>query len=160
MRSWGKRSLKVYKELHPILQYYCNRVLQEVADISLVCGHRTQKEQNEAFENGFSKVRWPDGKHNQLPSVAVDLQPYPYPEDAMKLRQALGYIAGRMIEMAATDGIEIRWGGDWDQDGEVLDQTFDDLFHLELLNVEKAESIFADMFDGGSYVGTGRAGED
>jgi peptidoglycan L-alanyl-D-glutamate endopeptidase CwlK len=71
MRKWGKESKKVYGELHPILQYYMNRVLQEVADISLICGHRGQREQNIAFEEGNSKVRWPHGKHNQLPSVAV-----------------------------------------------------------------------------------------
>ena len=146
MRKWGKESKKVYGELHPILQHYMNRVLQEVADISLICGHRGQREQNIAFEEGNSKVRWPHGKHNQLPSVAVDLQPYPMPEQHTKLVMALGHIGGRLIEMARTDGIIIRWGGDWDRDGDVLDQDFDDLFHFEIVELPNAEEIFAAMY--------------
>ena len=134
--------MQVLSELHPILQYYCNRVLDEVADISLTCGHRGQKEQNEAFERNNSKVRWPHGKHNRFPSIAVDLQPYPYPESTFKLAQGLGYIMGRMVQMAAADGITLRWGGDWDLDGDVLDQNFDDLFHIELVDVNDAEAIF------------------
>jgi hypothetical protein len=133
----------VYNELHPILQHYLDRALQEVANISLICGHRGQKEQNEKFENKKSKVRWPHGKHNSLPSVAVDLQPYPMPTNDLKLFMALGHIAGRIIQMAATDGITIRWGGDWDRDGDVLDQDFDDLFHLEIRELPNAEKVFA-----------------
>lgn len=145
MRKWGPKSKKVYEELHPILQYYLDRVLHEVADISLTCGHRTQKEQNEAFDNNFSKLRWPHGKHNQLPSIAVDLQPYPMPENNFKLAQGLGYIVGRMIQMAAADGIELRWGGDWDRDGDVTDQNFDDLFHVEIRGLHNAEKVFAEF---------------
>jgi hypothetical protein len=29
-------------------------------------------------------------------------------------------------------GIELRWGGDWDQDFEVKDNRFDDFPHFEL----------------------------
>lgn len=150
-RRWGEGSQKVYDELHPILQHYMARALHEVADISLTCGHRGQREQNIAFEEGNSKVRWPDGKHNQLPSIAVDLQPYPYPHQNTKLCAGLGYIAGRIIQMAAKDGITIRWGGDWDRDGDLTDQNFDDYFHLEIRDLPSAEKAFArfDISGGG-----------
>jgi hypothetical protein len=151
-RRWGTKSQQVYSELHPVLQYYLDKALQEVADISLVCGHRGQKEQNEAFDNGTSKVRWPDGKHNKIPSVAVDLQPYPMPTTEFKVAMGLGYIAGRIIQMAAEDGITIRWGGDWDKDGDVTDQNFDDLFHLELVELPSAEEMFNRI---GVDIGTG-----
>lgn len=143
MRKWGRKSSKVYSEVHPVLQHYLDRVLQEVADISLICGHRGQAEQDEAYEDGFSKVRWPNGAHNQLPSLAVDLQPYPKPRHTHKMYQALGYIGGRLVQMAAEDGIIIRWGGDWDRDGDILDQTFDDLFHFEIVDVKSAEKIYS-----------------
>ena len=42
---------------------------------------------------------------------------------------------GGMIKgIAKEKGIKIRWGGDWDSDGEVLDQTFMDLVHIEVLD--------------------------
>ena len=29
-------------------------------------------------------------------------------------------------------GVKIRWGGDWDSDGEIKDNNFDDLVHVEI----------------------------
>ena len=137
-RHWGRKSTKVYDTLDPRLQHYLDRALQEVADISLVTGHRNQHDQNEAYYDmpQRSKLMWPDGKHNKLPSLAVDFQPYPYPDREEKLWASLAYIAGRIIQMAAQDGITIRWGGDWDSDGNLAGQAFDDLFHLEIVDAE------------------------
>jgi hypothetical protein len=109
-----------------------NTVLYEVADISILQGHRGKEEQNKAFDTGRSKLRWPDGNHNKLPSTAVDFQPYPVPERREKLWASLAYIAGRAIEIGKRRGLVVRWGGDWDQDGDLTDQTFDDLYHLEI----------------------------
>lgn len=137
MNIWGTKSLEVYATLDPRLQHYLDRVLQEVADISLVTGHRNQHDQNEAYYSTpqRSKLLWPKGKHNRLPSLAVDFQPYPYPAREEKLWASLAYVAGRLIQMAAQDGITIRWGGDWNSDGDLTDQNFDDLFHLEIVDV-------------------------
>jgi peptidoglycan L-alanyl-D-glutamate endopeptidase CwlK len=104
----------------------------EVTDISLVTGYRDRELQNTLQENGYSKVRYPNGKHNRKPSKAVDLQPYPYPDSEPKLWGALGYIAGRAHAIAQEEGFHIRWGGDWDGDGDLTDQQFDDLFHIEV----------------------------
>lgn len=132
MRTWSARSKAVYEQLDGRLQRVLDRVLQEVADISLTTGFRNQADQDRAFAAGNSKVEWPNGKHNRSPSVAVDFQPYPYPKSELKLRAALGYIAGRMMEIGKQEGVTLRWGGDWDGNGDVTDQTFDDLFHMEI----------------------------
>jgi len=34
--------------------------------------------------------------------------------------------------VASQMGIKIRWGGDWDSDGSVCDNKFNDLVHFEL----------------------------
>ena len=39
-----------------------------------------------------------------------------------------GMIRGRGQKM----GVNIRWGGDWDSDGEVKDNGVDDLVHVEI----------------------------
>ena len=122
----------MYDTLDPTLQRVMDRVLHEVADISLTSGHRGQAEQDALFDKRVTKVRWPDSKHNTYPSVAVDFQPHPYPDYTPKLWGALGYIAGRAIAIAKEEGICLRWGGDWDRDGDTTDQSFDDLFHLEI----------------------------
>ena len=142
MRTWSKTSQIIHDQLHERLQVLVTRIRDEVTDITLIYphgGHRDRETQNAMFENSKSKVRYPDSKHNRRPSQAIDLQPYPYPKLNVKVWGALGYIAGHAHRIAAEEGFSIRWGGDWDGDGDMTDQTFDDLFHLELID-EKTDS--------------------
>ena len=134
MRKWGKRSQRVYDTLSPQVQKIMDRVLQEVADITLISGYRDLEEQNDLFDAGKSHLRYPNSKHNVIPSIAVDFQPYPYPRADNKLWGALGYIAGHAIAIAREEGLSLRWGGDWNRDGDLTNQKFDDLFHLEIYN--------------------------
>lgn len=133
-RKWGNSSRAVYTTLDPRLKLWCDVMLQQVADISLLYGHRGEQEQNEMFERGASTLRFPDSKHNYRPSMAVDLQPYPRPLHEAKLWGALGYLAGRGHQVAEDIGITLRWGGDWNRDGDLTNQKFDDLFHWEIVD--------------------------
>ncbi|MBP3140837.1 M15 family peptidase [Aliivibrio fischeri] len=112
---------------HPQLQAVFTKVL-EVCDCSILCGHRTEQEQN-ALPNSNTQVRFPNSKHNSVPSKAVDATPYPYDEDD---RERFSYFAGIVIGVGASMGVVIRWGGDWDRDNELKDNGFDDLMHFEL----------------------------
>lgn len=99
-------------------------------DCTILCGHRAKAEQDAAFAAGNSKVQWPNGKHNTVPSLAVDAAPYPIDwED----RERATFFAGVVMGTAWQMGIELRWGGDWDRDTQVNDNTFDDLWHFELV---------------------------
>jgi peptidoglycan L-alanyl-D-glutamate endopeptidase CwlK len=139
MRKWGKKSQKVYDELDPRLQRVCDRILHEVADVSLIDGFREEVRQNHYYVTNRSSVQWPNSKHNKQPSLAVDLQPYPMPQRKEKLWAALAYIAGRAIQIGIEEGVIIRWGGDWNQDGDLTNQKFDDLFHLEIMETPDAK---------------------
>ena len=78
---------------------------------------------------GNSKVKWPKGKHNKVPSVAVDAIPYPIDwGDRERMSYFAGYVQGISTQME----IPLRWGGDWDQDTELKDNRFDDLVPFEL----------------------------
>jgi len=132
MRRWSSNSLAVWNTLDPRLQYVVNELLVKM-DVSLLAGHRGQREQDAYFGAGTSKVQWPNSKHNTLPSLAVDLQPYPMPTNPLELWTALGYMAGLAKGIGERRGIKLRWGGDWDGDGDVTDNKFDDLFHLEIV---------------------------
>jgi len=129
MNIWGRGSQRQLETVDPRLKSLCNRVLAH-RDISVIQGHRGKTEQEEFFQKGVSKVRWPDSRHNTYPSLAVDVQPAPYNEKT--LREDLSYIAGLFIGIGATMGLDIRWGGDWNENGETADNSFDDLFHFEL----------------------------
>ncbi len=42
-------------------------------------------------------------------------------------------LAGHYEGVASVLGYTLRWGGDWDRDGDLLDQSFFDLPHLEIV---------------------------
>jgi len=132
MNRWGTKSKRVLATLDPRLQVVMNELLLLV-DVSLISGYRDREEQNTLFENGLSKARYPDSKHNRRPSLAVDLQPAPYPVSEKELWAALGLIAGLSIMIASNHGWTLRWGGDWNMNGSIVDNGFNDLFHLELI---------------------------
>ena len=133
MNVWGRGSQRHRDTLDHRLQLVLDKVLP-LRDLSIIDGYRDEHRQNTYYESGVSKVRFPNSKHNSLPSSAVDVQPSPYNEDT--LREDLTYIAGLIVATGAALNIDIRWGGDWDADGETADNNFDDLFHFELRDSE------------------------
>jgi peptidoglycan L-alanyl-D-glutamate endopeptidase CwlK len=64
------------------------------------------------------------------PSLAVDVVPYPLNwNDLIRFYTFGGFVLGTARKL----GIHIRWGGDWDSDHVLDDQTFMDLPHYELV---------------------------
>lgn len=113
-----------------------------IHDCTIIEGHRSKARQEKLFNNGSSKVKF--GNHNYSPSKAIDVAPYipgkgiPWPKpntpDYIKDLSQFYYFAGIVMDRALTIGIAIRWGGDWDRDNTLSDQSFDDLVHFELLD--------------------------
>lgn len=100
-------------------------------DCAVIWGHRSEEDQNSAYAQGFSKLKWPESKHNSLPSKAVDVVPYPID---WADRARFYFFAGHVQMTAKMMDMKLRWGGDWDGDTEVADQTFFDLAHFELVD--------------------------
>lgn len=97
---------------HPDLQELVREAIKDY-DFTVICGHRTEQDQNAAYAAGRSKVEWPNSRHNSLPSEAVDLAPYPIDwSDKARFRE----LADVVKKTAASLGVEITWGGDWGWD--------------------------------------------
>jgi len=129
---FGKRSMENYHTLVPRLQKVAFTALKlGIVDFSIICGYRSPEEQDKAFKEGMSKLKWPDSKHNHLPSKAMDCVPW--------ISGALSWnklhccvLAGIILATAGYHGIKLRWGGNWDMDSEpITDQDFQDLCHYE-----------------------------
>jgi peptidoglycan LD-endopeptidase CwlK len=129
MPAFSEKSLAKLATCHPLLQRVFHEVIRDF-DCTVIEGHRNKDRQNQMVAEGKSQVRWPDGKHNTVPSRAVDVTPYPIQWDDRE-RQTL--FAGYVLATAKAMGINLRWGGDWDRDTEVRDNTFDDLVHFEIV---------------------------
>ena len=128
MPKCGTRSRERLDSCHGDLRMVFNEVIKHV-DCSILEGHREKERQNQLYDEGKTKVLYPDGRHNDYPSNAVDVVPYPVNwED----RERMTLFAGCVIGVANQMGINLRWGGDWDQDFEVQDNKFDDFPHFEI----------------------------
>ena len=128
MPRFGSRSKKRLGSCHPDLQKVFNEVIKK-EDCSILCGHRGEKAQNEAYKKGHSKVKYPKGRHNAIPSNAVDVAPYPIDWDNL---ERFTLFAGYVLGIAESMEIDLIWGNDWNKDWNTEDTGFRDYPHFEL----------------------------
>lgn len=103
-------------------------------DFTVLYGHRGQDEQDDAFRSGASTLKWPQSKHNKLPSLAVDIAPYPIDwNDTARFARLFGFIE----RIAQEKGIKIRWGADWNNNYRTKDERLVDMPHIELVTETK-----------------------
>jgi len=96
-------------------------------DCTILEGHRTVERQKELLNEGKTKTL--NSKHLENPSKAIDVAPYPVDWDD---RERFTLFAGFVLGVASQIDLKLRWGGDWDMDTEVKDNSFDDLVHFEI----------------------------
>ena len=131
MPSFGNTSIERLLTCHVLIQQILNKAIEKI-DFCVVCGHRGKKEQDDCFKSGASKLKFPLSKHNTLPSMAVDIAFWNGEKLVWDAKQA-AYLAGYIMATADSMGIKIRLGADWDRDGDITDENFLDLPHIELV---------------------------
>lgn len=129
-----------HPDLHLIMETAID--LSDV-DFGISEGFRSVEDQQRYFLEGKSKIDGVKrkGKHNYNPALAVDIYPYVNGK-ANYDNEHCSYLAGLIqgvAELLYRSGKithKIRWGGNWDMDGEILlDQSFKDRPHFELIKV-------------------------
>jgi peptidoglycan L-alanyl-D-glutamate endopeptidase CwlK len=128
----GTASLGRFNTLHPALKVLVLTILDRI-DVTVVTGNRGEDEQNKAFADGKSSLRFPQSKHNKTPSLAVDIAPYIRGKGVRWNSNEVSLMQGRIAEIACFLGIPIRWGGDWDGDGDITEHKLQDFVHIELV---------------------------
>jgi len=135
--KFGKKSSEKINQLHNTLRLVARLALSwGIMDFAIIEGIRSKEKQNQYFAENKTKVQWPNGKHNvegvwEL-SKAFDAVPCINGRISWHKDHCL-VLSGIMLAAAKTLNVNLRWGGNWDMDGEpVTDQTFQDLVHFEL----------------------------
>lgn len=129
MNSFSEQSKQKLESCHPELQRLFREVIKHY-DCTVVCGHRSQADQEEAFRSGKSTLRFPSSKHNTIPSLAVDVVPFPIDwKDMKRFYHFAGFVRG----MASFMGINLRSGLDWNGNMNFKDENFHDAPHFELI---------------------------
>ncbi|MCK9370058.1 M15 family metallopeptidase [Candidatus Dojkabacteria bacterium] len=134
MPKFSENSLKLLRNAHPDLQVIMNEAIKHI-DFTAICTYRNQADQDQAYSEGRSKLKYPKSKHNQKPSLAVDIAFY-YPTPP-HIRyddpKTASYLAGYIMMIAKTMNINLRWGGDFNMNNIASDQDFFDSAHFELI---------------------------
>lgn len=133
--SFGNKSSRELETCNLSLQHIARQALAYgLIDFSIVEGYRSDEKQHQYFIEDKSKVDAgdPGAKHNyKKPSEAFDAVPYVNGKSSWKWQHCI-FLAGVILAAAKKVGEEVRWGGNWDMDGEpVTDQDFQDLVHYE-----------------------------
>ena len=124
MYKFGKRSRKRLKGVDAKLVNVLNELIK-IMDVTVIEGLRSAERQKELLAKGATKVKY--SKH--MEGKAVDIAPYPIDwED----RERFHYMGGMVRGIEKALNLKVRWGGDWDSDGEIKDNSFDDLVHIEI----------------------------
>ena len=124
MYKFGKRSRERLKGVDIRLVNVLNELIK-IMDVTVIEGLRSAERQEELLAKGATKVKY--SKH--MEGKAVDIAPYPID---WKDRDRFHYMGGMIRRIAKQMKVNVRWGGDWDSDGETKDNAFDDLVHIEL----------------------------
>lgn len=150
MAKFSKLSQEKLNTCHRDLITIFNEVIKYF-DCTIVYGHRSVEKQQELYAQGRTQegpiVTYCDGvnkksKHNHNPSKAVDVIPYfgteenPIQWNNIKSMYYFGgFVMGiaRRLKDEGKITHEIRYGGDWDQDGNVIDESFVDAVHFEII---------------------------
>ena len=161
--SFGKSSMDQYDTLHVDLQLTLTHAIAlcEV-DFSLIEGYRSPIKQFDYYKKGRKlneKGKWVIvnskqvitnvdgynilGSHNHYPSKAVDIAIYIEGKPQLAYDPAhLAYVAACVIRSADilySEGKithKVRWGGDWNRNGDFTDSKLIDKPHLELYKPE------------------------
>lgn len=102
-------SLSRLATCHPDLIKLVTEVSRRTG-IMVLCGHRNEAEQNKAFADKKSRLKWPSSRHNSWPSEAVDITPAKLDWNDIASFKRLA----KVVKDAALDlDILVEHGGDW-----------------------------------------------
>lgn len=123
----GQRSRDRLATVDPTLQAVIKRAFETVPfDVTVIEGIRSKERQVELVKQGASKTM--NSKH--LAGRAVDLAPYPVDWND---KSRFNVLAEHVLAAAKELGVKVRWGGDWNQNGDWRDERFYDGPHFELM---------------------------
>lgn len=126
MPTFGAASSAALAKCHPKLQLIAKEAIKEL-DFRVLDATRGRDAQERAFATGKSKARFGQSAHNYVPAIAFDLFPAPYDWNN---RQSFISLSKVILRIGKENGIPLRWGGDWNGDGNLSDGW--DMPHYEL----------------------------
>lgn len=132
MPGFDAADLARLERLHPLLKQLFVEARKQTA-FTIRDTNRGRADQEAAFKAKRSTVHFGDSAHNWSPSLAADIYPLPVKfDDPGYAKLFVPLQIGILKPLAAKLNIAIRQGIDWNRNGILTDDKWDDLPHVEL----------------------------
>lgn len=134
MAKFSEKSFLLLRKCHKDIQVVAMAVIEKIDFTILESTIRTKEQQEQFVKDGKSKTM--NSKHLIVPSQAIDIAPYPIDwNDKTRFAYLAGYwlgVAERFKSLRLITST-FRWGGDWNQNSNIKDESFQDLAHIEII---------------------------
>jgi len=130
----SERSLERAKDVNPKL---INLILLAIRrtpidfGVAWMGGKRTAEEQNQLYKEGYSQCDGYSKLSKHQSGDAIDLNIF-VGSKLVENKEMLCVVAGVMFSCANELGINLRWGLDWNGNGDIRDNKFNDMYHFEI----------------------------
>ena len=101
--------------------------------VAYMGGMRTAEEQNQLFIEGYSQCDGYEKLSKHQSGEAVDIIIF-VGDKVVENKEMSCVVAGVIFSCASELNIKLRWGLDWNMNGDIRDNKFNDMYHFELIN--------------------------
>jgi len=126
-----RRMQDINPNLHNVILFAIRRTPIDFG-IAWMGGLRTAEEQNQLFKDGYSQCDGYEKLSKHQSGNAIDLNIF-VGSKVIENKEMLCVVAGVMFSCANELEIKIRWGLDWNLNGDIRDNKFNDQYHFELI---------------------------
>ena len=142
MYEYSRTSKERLETCHQNIQRVFNLAIQRsCVDFGIAEGHRALERQRKLYAKGRTEpgdiVTYVDGvselsKHNYTPSKGIDIYAWVNGKAVWKGKY-MAYLAGVIMSCAKELKVNLVWGANWDNDGQLYDdQNFIDAPHYQI----------------------------
>lgn len=96
-------------KVHPYMANWYRIKKKKYPNLHVSWGFRGRSEQERAFNDGKTKLHYPDSAHNKIPSLAIDL--FQIDEDGVARWSQVFFM--KLNAENEADQFPIKWGGNW-----------------------------------------------
>jgi peptidoglycan L-alanyl-D-glutamate endopeptidase CwlK len=130
----SERSLERARDVNPKL---INLILLAIRrtpidfGVAWMGGKRTAEEQNQLFKEHYSQCDGYEKLSKHQSGDAIDLNIF-VGSKLVENKEMLCVVAGVMFSCANEMNINLIWGLDWNSNGDIRDNKFNDMYHFEI----------------------------
>lgn len=137
MPEFGLKSQKKLETCDERIQLVLKEAIKYL-DFTILDGYKSEEVQNEQYNKKLTNDKYPNSLHNTIPSKAVDIALWHKEPPHVRWEELFSFyfLGGFILGIASQMNINLKWGGDLEQNYDITDSDYLNLIHFELIDEE------------------------